>query len=88
MLDNNVVFYFNSFNLLSQDFAIVKNGKVQRRGRLNLIGRLQLSTEKTREEENQGILQLRILRTQEAIIKILKMRKRISNAQLQVRQKI
>ena len=70
--------------MLSQDFAIVKNGKVQRRGRLNLIGRLQLSTEKTREEENEGILQLRILRTQEAIIKILKMRKRISNAQLQV----
>ena len=47
-----------------------------------MIGRLQLSTEKTREEENAGILQLRILRTQEAIIKILKMRKRISNAQL------
>ena len=70
--------------MISQDFAIVKNGKVQRRGRLNLIGRLQLSTEKTREEENEGILQLRILRTQEAIIKILKMRKRISNAQLQV----
>ena len=70
--------------MYSQDFAIVKNGKVQRRGRLNLIGRLQLSTEKTREEENEGILQLRILRTQEAIIKILKMRKRISNAQLQV----
>ena len=67
-----------------QDFALVKNNKVQRRGRINLIGRLQLSTEKTREEENQGILQLRILRTQEAIIKILKMRKRISNAQLQV----
>ena len=72
----------NIFGL--QDFALVKNGKVQRRGRINLIGRLQLSTEKSREEENQGILQLRILRTQEAIIKILKMRKRISNAQLQV----
>ena len=66
----------------------MKNGKVQRRGRINLIGRLQLSTEKSREEENQGILQLRILRTQEAIIKILKMRKRISNAQLQVRNKM
>ena len=63
---------------------MVKNGKVQRRGRINLIGRLQLSTEKSREEENEGILQLRILRTQEAIIKILKMRKIISNAQLQV----
>ena len=66
-----------------QDFAMVKNGKVQRRGRINLIGRLQLSTEKSRDEENQGILQLRILRTQEAIIKILKVRKKISNAQLQ-----
>ena len=63
---------------------MVKNGKVQRRGRINLIGRLQLSTEKSREEENEGILQLRILRTQEAIIKILKMRKIISNAKLQV----
>ena len=63
---------------------MVKNGKIQRRGRINLIGRLQLSTEKTREEENQGIPQLRILRTQEAIIKILKVRKKISNAQLQV----
>merc|ERR1719266_2491718 len=57
---------------INQDFAMVKNGKVQRRGRINLIGRLQLSTEKSRDEENQGILQLRILRTQEAIIKILK----------------
>jgi len=75
--DENTVFWIN------QEFALVKNGKVQKRGRINLIGRLQLSTEKTREEENQGILELRILRTQEAIIKILKMRKRISNAQLQ-----
>lgn len=75
--DENTLFWIN------HDFALVKNGKAQKRGRINLIGRLQLSTEKTREEENAGILQLRILRTQEAIIKILKMRKRISNAQLQ-----
>ena len=40
-----------------------------------MIGRLQLSTEKARKEENESIMQLRILRTQEAIIKILKMRK-------------
>lgn len=59
-----------------------KNGKGQKRGKLNLIGRLQLSTEKTREEENEGIVQLRVLRTQEAIVKILKMRKKITNAQL------
>lgn len=48
-----------------------------------MIGRLQLTTERMREEENEGIVQLRILRTQEAIIQIMKMRKRISNAQLQ-----
>jgi len=72
----------NSQIFINDDFAILKNGKVQKRGRVNLIGRLQLSTEKAREEENEGIVQLRIFRVQEAIIKILKMRKRISNAQL------
>lgn len=68
---------------INHDFGILKNGKLQKRGKMNLIGRLQLSTEKARKEENESIMQLRILRTQEAIIKILKMRKRISNAQLQ-----
>ena len=68
---------------INHDFSLIKNGKVQKRGKVNLIGRLQLSTEKAKEEENEGIMQLRIFRTQEAIIKILKMRKRISNAQLQ-----
>lgn len=68
---------------VNQEFALVKNGKPQKRGKINLIGRLQLSTEKTREEENQSIVQLRIFRPQEAIVKILKMRKRITNAQLQ-----
>jgi len=61
-----------------------KNGRPQKRGKISLIGRLQLSTERSREEDNESIVQLRILRVQEAIIKILKMRKRISNAQLQV----
>jgi len=61
-----------------------KNGRVQKRGKISLIGRLQLSTERSREEDNEGIAQLRVLRVQEAIIKILKMRKRISNPQLQV----
>ncbi|EFN72643.1 Cullin-5 [Camponotus floridanus] len=68
---------------VNQEFAIVKNGKMQKRGKINLIGRLQLSTERSREEDNQSIVQLRILRVQEAIIKILKMRKKITNAQLQ-----
>lgn len=60
-----------------------KNGRPQKRGKINLIGRLQLSTEKSREEDNESIVQLRVLRTQEAIVKILKMRKKITNAQLQ-----
>lgn len=51
---------------------------------LNLIGRLQLSTERSQQEDNQSIVQLRILRTQEAIIKIMKMRKKMNNAALQV----
>ena len=41
-----------------------KNGKVQKRGKINLVGRLQLSTEKSQEEDNEGIMQLRILRVQ------------------------
>lgn len=43
-----------------------KQGKIQKRGKINLIGRLQLTTEKAREEDNEGIVQLRILRTQVA----------------------
>ncbi|CAB1348891.1 unnamed protein product [Coregonus sp. 'balchen'] len=74
---DSTLFYVN------QDFSLIKNSKVQKRGKINLIGRLQLTTERMREEENEGIVQLRILRTQEAIIQIMKMRKRISNAQLQ-----
>ncbi|CAN8018056.1 unnamed protein product [Ixodes persulcatus] len=68
---------------INQEFGVIKNGKVQKRGKVNLIGRLQLSTEKSKEEDNESIVQLRILRTQEAIVKIMKMRKRITNAQLQ-----
>ena len=45
-------------------FVCSKNGKVQKRGKINLIGRLQLSTDKTKEEDNEGIIQLRILRVQ------------------------
>ncbi|XP_065907463.1 cullin-5-like [Dysidea avara] len=68
---------------INQEFALVKAGKVQKRGKVNLIGRLQLTTEKTKEEDNEGIIALRVLRTQEAIVKIMKMRKRITNAALQ-----
>lgn len=48
-----------------------------------MIGRLQLSTEKSKEEDNESIIQLRVLRTQEAIVKIMKTRQKMSNAQLQ-----
>lgn len=74
---NNTMFWVN------QEFCMIKNGKVQKRGKMNLIGRLQLSTERSKEEDNEGIIQLRIFRVQEAIVKILKMRKHISNAALQ-----
>ena len=40
-----------------------RNNKSQYRGKINLIGRLQLSTEKNREEENQEIIFLRTERT-------------------------
>ncbi|XP_002737439.1 cullin-5-like [Saccoglossus kowalevskii] len=68
---------------VNQDFGVVKNSKLQKRGKINLIGRLQLSTERSSDEDKEGIVQLRILRTQEAIVKIMKMRKKITNAQLQ-----
>jgi len=53
------------------NFYIRKNGKMQKRGKINLIGRLQLSTERSREEDNQSIVQLRILRVQVRIYKSL-----------------
>ncbi|CAG2172655.1 unnamed protein product, partial [Oppiella nova] len=68
---------------INQEFSVIKNGKSQRRGKVNLIGRLQLATEKCREEDNESIVRLRILRTQEAIVTIMKMRKTMTNAQLQ-----
>jgi len=68
---------------VNQEFGLVKNGKLQKRGKINLVGRLQLSTERSKEEDNESIVQLRILRVQEAIVKIMKMRKRITNAALQ-----
>lgn len=42
-----------------------------------------MSTEKSKEEDNESIVQLRILRTQEAIVKIMKTRKTMTNPQLQ-----
>uniref|UniRef100_A0A1A9UDB2 Cullin family profile domain-containing protein n=1 Tax=Glossina austeni TaxID=7395 RepID=A0A1A9UDB2_GLOAU len=47
---------------------------------LNLIGRLQLSTECSIQEDHESVVQLRVLPWQEALIEIIKMRKRINNA--------
>lgn len=76
---------FNDSTLfwINQKFAVVKNGKEQSRGRLNLIGRLQLSTETNNQAEHDDIIALRVLRVQEAIVKLMKMRKRCQSAQLQ-----
>ena len=80
-LKSKLIFIFRVLNVFNWNDS--KNGKPQKRGKVNLIGRLQLATEKCRDEDNESIVQLRILRTQEAIVKIMKMRKRITNAQLQ-----
>ncbi|CAI5450667.1 unnamed protein product [Caenorhabditis angaria] len=73
---DSTVFYIN------HDFHLIKNGKIQLRGKVNLIGRLQLSLEANAEKEHEGIVALREFRVQEGIVKIMKMRKTITLAQL------
>ncbi|CAF0963826.1 unnamed protein product [Adineta ricciae] len=68
---------------INYDFTIIRAGKVQTRGHINMIQRLQLNTEKGREEENEEIMFLRGERTKEAIVQIMKTRQRMNNAQLQ-----
>lgn len=68
--------------LINHDFNVVKNGKSQQRGKVNLIGRLQLSLEANAEKEHESIVALRELRVQEGIVKILKTRKTYTLAQL------
>lgn len=58
-------------NLLLLHFCFRKNGKLQKRGKMNLIGRLQLSTERSKEEDNESIVQLRILRVQVSTVSVL-----------------
>jgi hypothetical protein len=52
---------------INPGFAIVKQGRIQSRGRLNLIGRLQLSASNataSREQLQDDIVQLRAFRVQ------------------------
>uniref|UniRef100_A0A0N5A665 Cullin-5 n=1 Tax=Parastrongyloides trichosuri TaxID=131310 RepID=A0A0N5A665_PARTI len=76
---------FNDSTLfwINNDFFIVKNNTKQSRGKLNLVGRLQLATEVSSQMEQDEIITLRELRTQEAITKIMKMRKECYSGQLE-----
>ncbi len=67
---------------INYDFTIIRAGKIQTRGHINMIQRLQLNTEKG-YEENEEIMFLRGERTKEAIVQIMKTRQRMNNAQLQ-----
>ncbi|CAL2045173.1 unnamed protein product [Caenorhabditis brenneri] len=67
---------------INHEFHLIKNGKVQNRGKVNLIGRLQLSLEANAEKEHESIVALREYRVQEGIVKIMKMRKCLTLAQL------
>lgn len=75
--NDSTLFYIN------HDFHLIKNGKAQNRGRLNLIGRLQLAMEPSASKEHEDIVALREYRVQEAAVKIMKTRKTMSSAQLQ-----
>ena len=68
---------------INQEFGIVKGGKLQKRGKMSLIGKLQLSTEASKKEDEDAIIALREMRIQEAVVKIMKTRKTLSNAALQ-----
>jgi cullin-5 len=68
---------------INDDFGITKNDKIQPRGRLNLIGRLNI-IDATPDQECDEVIRLRCFRLQEAIIKIMKARRKISSAQLEV----
>jgi len=68
---------------INYDFTLIRAGKTQTRGHINMIQRLQLNTDKGREEENEEIMFLRGERTKEAIVQIMKTRQRMNNAQLQ-----
>ena len=73
---NNTQFWVN------QKFGIVKGGKLQNRGKMSLIGKLQLNAEASKKEDEDAIVELRKFRIQEAIVKIMKMQKTVENAKL------
>ncbi len=93
-LKQQIIFYqpyVESFHQLNEmtlfwinyDFNIFRAGKIQTRGHINMIQRLQLNTERGHEEESEEIMFLRGERTKEAIVQLMKTRQRMNNAQLQ-----
>ncbi|GMR58884.1 hypothetical protein PMAYCL1PPCAC_29079, partial [Pristionchus mayeri] len=68
---------------LNHGFKIVKNGREQERGKISLVGRLQLSLEPSAKAEHEEIIALRQIRVQEAAVKVLKTRKELSLAALE-----
>uniref|UniRef100_T1J697 Cullin-5 n=1 Tax=Strigamia maritima TaxID=126957 RepID=T1J697_STRMM len=69
---------------INDEFGSIRNGsgKIRKRGKINLIGRLQLSSEKSRQVDNEAIVRLREFRVQEAIVCVVKARKSIATVQL------
>ena len=67
---------------INQKFGIVKDSKLQKRGKINLIGKLQLNSEANKMEDEGAIVELRKYPVQEAIVKIMKMRKTVENSHL------
>uniref|UniRef100_A0AC34QHY8 Cullin family profile domain-containing protein n=1 Tax=Panagrolaimus sp. JU765 TaxID=591449 RepID=A0AC34QHY8_9BILA len=76
---------FNDCSLfwVNHEFALFKNDKPQPRGKLNLIGRLNVAVDPQVELECEEVMQLRTFRLQEAIVKIMKTRRKMTSAQLQ-----
>jgi len=76
---------FNDSSLfwINHNFALYKNDKVQTRGKLNLVGRFNPVNDPQIELECEEVMQLRTFRLQEAIVKIMKTRRKMTSAQLQ-----
>ncbi|VDM21944.1 unnamed protein product [Hydatigera taeniaeformis] len=58
-------------------FGVARSGRPPNRRRVNMIGRLQL-TQAGCEEESLAIVQLRQMRAQEAVVRVMKSRKRLT----------
>ena len=68
---------------INMNFAPIRGGKAQKRGRINLIGKLQVGSDRPAgEEDHDGVAALRELRIQEAVTKVMKARKKATMTEL------